>query len=157
MAFTLFFFGSWLVLTLFTIIPKKLAFTENTFVFLILLVISINWTWIIYEEFKFIESTETPMDYAAFLMFRSIIIPIVIITQLNISALARSRTLSLWTIVLSTACLLLFTFFSLHFGMIKYVNWNIAYDALYYLALHGIAYVTLKIFQTIQMNEVNDL
>lgn len=154
MAFTLFFFGSWLMLTLFTIIPKKLSITENTFVFLIILVISINWTWVIYEEFKFIVSTETPIDYTAFLTFRSIIIPIVLITQLNISAQARSRTL---TIVLSTAFLLLFTYLSLHFEVVKYVNWNMAYDALYYLALHGIAYSTLKIFQNIQTNEVNNL
>jgi hypothetical protein len=157
MAFTLFFFASWLMLTLFAVIPKKLSLTENTFVFLIILVISINWTWVIYEEFKFIESTEIPIDYTAFLMFRSIIIPTVIITQMNIAAHYPSRTISLLTIVLSTATLLLLQYFSLQFEMVQYANWNMAYDALYYLTLHGIAYSTLKIFKKISTKEVNYL
>lgn len=157
MAFTLFFFTSWLIVTLFTIIPKKLSLTENTFVFLMILVISINWTWVIYEEFKFIESTEIPMDYTAFLMFRTLIIPTLIITQLNVSLQAPSRTISLLTIGSSTTALLLFTYFSLQFEMIQYIDWNMTYDALYYLSLHGIAYSTQKLFKKIPANEVNYL
>ncbi|UOR13735.1 hypothetical protein [Halobacillus amylolyticus] len=154
MAFAVFFFTSWLVLALFLAIPKKLSIIENTFVFLIILVISINWTWIIYEEMKLIKSTKDAMDYTAFLLFRSIIIPMILVTQLNLLCRANTFAKSLLNVSTSLAILLLLTFFSTFFNMTNYIKWNIGYDAIYYLSLHVIAYFSLKFFRKSAQSEV---
>ncbi|UOQ92125.1 hypothetical protein MUO14_16720 [Halobacillus shinanisalinarum] len=154
MAFAVFFFASWLVLTLFLVIPKKLSIIENTFVFLIILVISINWTWIIYEEIKLIKSTEETMEYTAFLLFRSVIIPMILVTQLNLLCRANKFTKSLLILSTSLAILLLLTFLSTFFNMANYIKWNIGYDAIYYLSLHVIAYYSLKFFRKSAQSEV---
>ncbi|WP_026702751.1 hypothetical protein [Salibacterium aidingense] len=78
MAFAVFFLASRLLNTLFIRMEKTLSLTENTFVFMIILVININWDWIVYEEMDRVNITEDGLNYTAFLLFRSIIIPMVL-------------------------------------------------------------------------------
>ncbi|UOQ92586.1 hypothetical protein MUO14_19380 [Halobacillus shinanisalinarum] len=155
MGFAVFFFIAWLITALFFVIQKKLSITENTFVFMLILVISINWTWIIYEGFKFIKITEQPMDYTAFLFFRSVIIPVLLIMQLNMIHKSKTFASSALITMTSIVILLLITGLSNYFDLTKYVKWNIGYDALYFSALHFIAYYSHQIFRKITHREVS--
>ncbi|WP_101846240.1 hypothetical protein [Halobacillus sp. Marseille-P3879] len=154
MTFAIFFFASWLITALFLIIPKKLSTIENTFVFMIILIISINWSWIIYEEFKLVNLTEEPMEYAAFLLSRSIIIPFVFITQLNLVYAVTSVTRVVLTILMSFSFLLLMSLLSQIFKITEFTNWNLGYDALYYIFLYLVSYASLLIFRKLELSEV---
>ncbi|UOR13357.1 hypothetical protein [Halobacillus amylolyticus] len=155
MGFAVFFFVAWLITALFFVTQKKLSITENTFVFMFILVISINWTWIIYEGLKYIKITEQPMNYTAFLFFRSLIIPMLLVMQLNMIHKTKTFARSVLIAMVSIGILLLLTGLSLYFDLTKYVKWNIGYDILYFSALHLIAYYSHQIFRKITYREVS--
>ncbi|HYK73133.1 MAG TPA: hypothetical protein VEV44_08430, partial [Pseudoneobacillus sp.] len=84
MGFVVYFFVAWLVISIFTIIKKRLSIVENTLVFLIILILSINFSWIVNEELKLVTISKKGLDYTAFLLNRSIIIPIMIVIHVNL-------------------------------------------------------------------------
>ncbi|MFC7062081.1 hypothetical protein [Halobacillus seohaensis] len=155
MGFTLFFFVAWLIVAVFIIIKETLSITENTFVFLIILIININWSWIMYEELKLVKVTESPIDYTAFLLFRSIIIPMVIVVQLNLIERTKIFAKKFLVSIGSLSLLLLLTAANVFLDITSWVNWNLAYDALYFVVLHIIAVYLTKFYRKTSSSEVN--
>ncbi|WP_079526623.1 hypothetical protein [Halobacillus hunanensis] len=155
MGFAVFFFIAWLITAIFFAIQKKLSLIENTFIFMLILVISINWSWIIYEGFKFIKITKEPMNYTAFLFFRSVIIPMLLVLQLNL--VHQSKTFGSAALItsLSVATLLLLDGLSFYLNITTYKNWHIFYDFLYFAGLHAIAYYLLWLFRKVSYRGVN--
>ncbi|SDI81399.1 hypothetical protein [Alteribacillus bidgolensis] len=151
MAFTIFFFAAWLTLALFAVMRKRLSLIENTFVFMVIFVININWAWIIFEETNFVKLTTEGMDYTAFLLFRSIIIPMILVIQLNLIPKFNTALV----IITSVIILLFLTYLSTFFHVTDYTKWNLGYDALYYIFLHVISYYSLQLFRKTANNEVN--
>ncbi|RSL30453.1 hypothetical protein D7Z54_26170 [Salibacterium salarium] len=152
MAFAVFFFAAWFISTAFILMPKKLSIIENTFVFIVILVVSINWGWIVYEGMELIKLTEQAMNYTAFLLLRSIIIPMILVTQLNLI----HKSNSMFVIIVSLIILLFFSSLSSIFNITDYVKWNLGYDAIYYLMLHVIAYSSLLLIRKVAKNEVTN-
>lgn len=144
MGFAVFFFIIWLTSAIFFIMQKQLSIVENTFVYLIILIVNLNWIWIIFEELKFINITDVAIDYTAFVLNRSITIPLIFVLHLNF--LQKSSTFA--RIVLTTAAslsiLVFLTGLSTYFNITNYVKWNLGFDILYFLALHLIAFYTLQ-------------
>ncbi|WP_406945226.1 hypothetical protein ACJA3J_21465 [Halobacillus sp. SY10] len=136
MAFTVFFVCAWLIISVFTIIPKRLTLIENTFIFLTTSVININWTWIINEELKYVKITEDPSNYAGFLIFRSIIIPTLLMVQLNLYNPSSSPVKKALILIASVLCLVLLTILSRVLDVSDYKDWNLGFDAIYYVSLH---------------------
>ncbi|MBT2698423.1 hypothetical protein J7E79_13480 [Bacillus sp. ISL-40] len=154
MGFAVFFFAAWLILAVFSVIERKLPLLENTFIYLVMLIININWTWIIYEELKFIERTNEPISYTAFILYRSIIIPMILVTQLNLFYSSKNIMKSSMVVLGSIATWLLLSILSRHFNISNYSRWNMGYDILYILVLHGLTYYFHKFFQRFTNNEV---
>ncbi|CDQ18406.1 hypothetical protein SAMN05192559_101980 [Halobacillus karajensis] len=157
MAFTTFLFSAWLIISLFIILPKRLNLIENSFIFLTIGVISINWSWIIYEELKFGKITENPADYAGFLIFRSIIIPTLIMFQLNRYGSSSFNKKMTFVISISTIGLILLTLLSRVFDVTTYKQWHLIFDVLYYLGLHIIALVVLICLRKAPSSEVKQI
>ncbi|WEG14708.1 hypothetical protein PU629_10315 [Pullulanibacillus sp. KACC 23026] len=153
MGIAVFFFMTWLVCTLFAIIQKKLSIVENTFIFLFLLVININFSWIIAEEMKRIKLPTNGMDYTAYLLNRSVIIPILGLILLNIaSCKIYSKTLITFAVVLGVSfCSGLI---SEYFKITHYTRWDLRYDLLYYFVLYLVTYYVYKWFKKVSYNEV---
>lgn len=84
MGFVVFFFVAWLVVSIFSLIKKKLSIIENTFVFLIILILSINFSWIVIEEWKLISLSKKGFEYTGYLLNRSVILPMLILIQINL-------------------------------------------------------------------------
>ncbi|WP_163529315.1 hypothetical protein [Halobacillus ihumii] len=155
MAFAVFFFAAWLLAAIFFVMPKKLTLIENLFVILLILLININWTWIIYEGLKFIKITKDPMLYTSFLLYRSVITPVLLIMQLNWVHQSASQKQSILVMMASIITLALFTGLSLLFDMTSYVKWNIGYDILYFAVLHFIAYYAHYFYRKVSYGEVD--
>ncbi|WP_156791486.1 hypothetical protein [Bacillus sp. SG-1] len=140
MGFTVFFFLSWLVISVFSVISSTKYIVENTFTYLITLTISINYSWIIIEEMKLISLTQKGLPYTAYLLNRSIILPLVVL--ISIHYLIRAETFAKKLAVMTAAVLLLvaMSFISQTLGILTYKGWNLGFDGLYYFILLMIAF-----------------
>jgi len=154
MEFAFYFFISWLIVIIFAVMKKTLSLLENTFVYLLILIVSINWTWIIYEEMKLVELSKQVLDYTAFLINRSIAVPLIVVVALNIIRRVNSLGKRILTVLLSVALLVILAVIGRFSGITEYTNWNFDYDTLYFLSLHIVAYLALKVFQRTKRSEV---
>ncbi|AKO91029.1 hypothetical protein BEH_02170 [Priestia filamentosa] len=153
MGFSFFVFLSFLSITLFVTMRKSLSIVENTFVYLLVLIININATWIINEEFKLIVVTEETASYVGFLLERSLIIPILFVITFNYFY----RNITPRAIMITGFILLIFTLllrkFSNMLNIYHYRQWNLFYEALYILGLLLIIFVLHKGFRRLMRKE----
>ncbi|WP_085522514.1 hypothetical protein [Tuberibacillus sp. Marseille-P3662] len=155
MGFAVFCLASWLIIVIFALIPKKFSIVENTFVFLILLILTINVSWIVFEEMSLIKETQEGMKHVSFLLNRSVIIPMTLITQLNLVYRTKTFTGSLLTMMASLVFLLIMRGFSLYFNIITYVKWNFGYDVIYLIVMYVITFFALYLFRKLTHGEVD--
>ncbi|WP_123043008.1 hypothetical protein [Cohnella candidum] len=146
MGFTILFLVAWLLVVIALTMNKKLTLAENTFVFLLILVLNINWSWIAFEEMNLVGISQQPLQNTAFLINRSITIPVVILIAMNLMRRARSIGSQLLTAVLSVVLLEAITATARYYGIVKFIRWNYGYDVVYYLVLLAIAYLLLSAF-----------
>ncbi len=136
---------------------KKLSIVDSTFIYLLILVITINVSWIVIEELKLIKVTKEAMNYTAFILTRSVITPMILVVQLNLIHKYKMKSRSFWITVASIAILLLLRVLSIQFDILTYQNWNLGFDAIYFLILHLVAFYSHQFFQKLSYREVNEL
>lgn len=156
MGFVLIVFLAWLVLMLFTSMNKKLTFIENTFVYLVVLVININFTWIVYEELNMAKISQQILDNSAFLIHRSITLPLTVAITLNLFRTAPSFGSKIFKTILSVLFLVLAVVIALYFDIVDYRKWNIGYEIIYLFLLHLLVQSLLKYFGQLKTRGVNE-
>ncbi|MBG9810437.1 hypothetical protein [Priestia endophytica] len=153
MGLSSFVFLSFLVITLFVTMRKSLSVVENTFVYLLVLIININATWIINEELKLVDVTEKTAPYVGFLLERSLIIPMFFVIVFNYFY----RNITPRAIMLTGFIFLIFTLllrkFSNMLNIYQYKQWNLFYEALYILGLLLITFILHKGFRNLIRKE----
>lgn len=155
MGFVVYFFVAWLVISIFTIIKKRLSIVENTLVFLIILILSINFSWIVNEELKLVTISKKGLDYTAFLLNRSIIIPIMIVIHVNLLKWCRTLVMKTVVILSTIAVLTSLSIFNNLMNMSKYSNWNFGFDAIFFMLLCFIAIFSYKLYAKVTLNAVD--
>ncbi|RYG72512.1 hypothetical protein EU245_09920 [Lentibacillus lipolyticus] len=155
MAFSIFFFLAWLFVSIFTVMQKRLTLVENTFVFLIILVVSINFSWIIGDELKWITIKKEALPYTAYLLNRSIIIPVLLLIQLNISMARDSIGWKIITILSTVVVLTGANYLLTVLNVATYKNWNPGFDAIYFIFLSLVAFLFYKIIENASEKVVN--
>ncbi|MCM3394521.1 hypothetical protein [Cytobacillus oceanisediminis] len=156
MGFVLIVFLAWLVLMLFTSMNKNLTFIENTFVYLVALVININFTWIVYEELNMAKISQQILDNSAFLIHRSITLPLTVAITLNLFRTAPSFGSKILKTILSVLFLVLAVVIALYFDIVDYRKWNIGYEIIYLFLLHLVVQSLLKYFGQLKTKGVNE-
>jgi hypothetical protein len=147
MGFSTIFLISWLTCACLIVIKKRLTIIENTVIYLIVLIISINFSWIIIEELNLIQITKNPIDYTAYILNRSVIIPGVLVLQLNLFQLSESVINKCLVIVSSLGSLLIISFYQTYFNILEFKHWNFFYELLYLLVLHVLVLFFYKLFK----------
>ncbi len=147
MELAVFFFLSWLGISIFTVIKKELNIVQNTFIFLIILIISINFSWIINDELKLISVQEKWIPYTAYLFNRNIIIPILIVLHLNLFIKNRSLTMKAIILISSVLILLIISFISIRLNIAEFKKWTFWFEGIYYLCLNLIALFSITLFK----------
>ncbi|UII56785.1 hypothetical protein LS684_04775 [Cytobacillus spongiae] len=155
MAFVIFFFISWFVIALFAVTKKSLSLSANTFVFLVVLIFSVNFTWIIVDEFEWVTVAEKALPYTAYLLTRTIIVPFVLLLHVNFYNNAGNTSKKVIVILAAVISLLFVSVLSRSLGITEYMEWNYGYSALYYLFLNGVAILTSKLYKWLSRNEVS--
>ncbi|EFV76765.1 MULTISPECIES: hypothetical protein [Cytobacillus] len=156
MGFVLIVFLAWLMLMLFTSMNKNLTFIENTFVYLVALVININFTWIVYEELNMAKISQQILDNSAFLIHRSITLPLTVAITLNLFRTAPSFGSKIFKTILSVLFLVLAVVIALYFDIVDYRKWNIGYEIIYLFLLHLVVQSLLKYFGQLKTKGVNE-
>ncbi|MFS0880188.1 hypothetical protein [Metabacillus niabensis] len=154
MGFATIFLVSWLITVIFFVMKKEFSFLENSFVILFVLIININWSWMIYEEWKLLEISAKPLNHTAFIITRSLTIPLIIATAMNYIRPANSFGKSLLIMLVSTFILVLLSILSRYFHITKPIKWNLLYDILYFFSLQLITYFFLNYFKQHKQTEV---
>ncbi|WP_160725969.1 hypothetical protein [Bacillus sp. USDA818B3_A] len=153
MGFAFYFLVAWLITVIFTLMKKKLSFVENSFVFLLILIISINFSWIVSYELKLVKLSTQPLDYTAFMINRSIGIPFIVVVALNLIKSVNSAGKSLLIAAGSILFLVVLVKLGTNFDITNRDRWNIIYDFIYFSALHLIAFYALKFYQRLKLSE----
>ncbi|WP_226617610.1 hypothetical protein [Cytobacillus firmus] len=156
MGFVLLVFLAWLVLVLFTSMNKKLTFIENTFVYLSAMVIHINYTWIVYEELNMADISQQILNNSAFLIHRSITLPITLAITLNLIRTGDSLGSKFIKAAVSIAFLVSAVMIARYFGIVDYKKWNIGYEIIYLFLLHLVVQFLLKYFGQLKTRGVNE-
>lgn len=156
MGFVLLVFLAWLVLVLFTSLNKKLTFMENTFVYLSAMVIHINYTWIVYEELNVAHISQQILNNSAFLIHRSITLPITLAITLNLIRTGDSLGSKFIKVAVSVAFLVSAVMIARYFGIVDYKKWNIGYEIIYLFLLHLVVQFLLKYFGQLKTRGVNE-
>ncbi|HEY0827605.1 MAG TPA: hypothetical protein VGE40_05890, partial [Bacilli bacterium] len=84
MGFVVIFIMAWLAVFIFYSMDKSLSIIENTFVFLIILTIWINISWVVGEELKLVGFTKEGLPFAGFILYKSIVIPMIFVIMFNV-------------------------------------------------------------------------
>jgi hypothetical protein len=147
MGFVVLFSVAWIAVFVLKGMAKSLTVLENALIFLVVMTISINVSWILIDELHYIQAAQNGLKYAAYLICRSMLVPLVFVIATNYmyrfeSAAAKWLTVAIWAIVV----------LGIHaieqwFRILQYRQWNYAYDAIYVLLLEAIAYYVLKLFR----------
>ena len=154
MKFTFFFLVSWLVVSLFAVWKKNLTIADNTFVYLVMLIFNINYAWLLEGEWKLIEVTTNRLYFISYNLFWYITIPFVLLLFLNSISKRKSSLSKLLSVCVSILFLLIMTAISSHYEIISYKNWSLAYDGVYFIALHIIAVYLYKAYRKLAYREV---
>ncbi|MBT2711233.1 hypothetical protein [Bacillus sp. ISL-47] len=127
---------------------------ENTFVYLVTLVININYTWIVYEELNMAKISEQALNNSAFLLHRSITLPLVVVITLNLYRTANGFGSKFVKTFLSVLFLVISIYIARYFEVVEYKKWKMIYEVIYLFLLHFVAYYSLKYFESLQTKEV---
>lgn len=154
MEFVVFFFLTWLVISIQFVINKKIHLVESTFVFLIILIVSINFSWIIIDELFLIKVSKKMLPYLAYLLNRSIIIPILILIHLNLIIISKSPIMKYILWFSSVWIFIVISFLASNLDIIEFRKWTYWYEAIYYFCLNIIAFLAYKFIHNISRNVV---
>lgn len=156
MGFVVFFFISWLTILIFAILNKKLSVIEGTFVFLVILIVNINFSWIIIDELQLTSLTKKGLPYTGHLLNRSIVIPTITLIYVNLIYLYKTF---LERFVLFISFILLLMFISrllVTFEILEFKNWRFWYDSIYYSILLLIGILCYKGMNKVSRNVVKN-
>ncbi|MCM3214627.1 hypothetical protein M3612_08925 [Niallia taxi] len=157
MAFAVYFFIGWISIICFFVQKKKFSVVENTVLFLCVLIVNLNWTWLIYEELGFITYSHDTWNFVAYLIKRSIVIPLLVLISLNFGRTDASLLKKLTHIIVSSLVILAVTSISHYLKVTTVKDWSILYDFFYYVALHIFGHLIHKWYQTYIVEKENEV
>ncbi|MEW9110560.1 MAG: hypothetical protein AB2374_14505 [Cytobacillus gottheilii] len=155
MVLALYFLVSWLAVAVFVLMHKRLSFIQNSFIVLVILIISVNWSWVIYQELKLIKVSTDPFNNVAFMINRSIAVPFIVTIAMNI--LQGVQSFSHYIIVFASSIFILsiLAFGGIYFKVTEYINWYFSFDMLYFLMLNLIGFFVCKMVHKTESREVS--
>lgn len=121
---------TWLIIIIFSVIPKTLNIIENIIMFFLISIIELNFYTILTLNLKIVENSKDPKLFFAVLMNRSIIIPLTFLIFINVYTFLKEKFKKLGVIVVTLSFLTLMDLLPLHIGMKVYRGWTGYLDAL---------------------------
>lgn len=149
MGFVIIFAATWLAMFIVYTMYKKLSVLENAFVYLVVLTIGINIAWIIAEELKLTSITKEGILYAGYFLYRSILIPLISIILMNFVFRTHSVAIRLMYAGGALVLLLALDGIMLAYEIIRYVKWNLWFEAIEIVLLQLVTYLLLRLYRKV--------
>ncbi len=147
MGFVVMFVAAWLAVFIFYCMHERLSILENAFAFLVVLTLGINASWIVAEELKLVELTKDGLLYTGFILFRTVVLPFVVVIALNAMILAERATVALFAAAAAVASLVALNGAALHYDIVRYEKWNLGYDAITHILMLAVVYALLRLYR----------
>ncbi|UUZ83981.1 hypothetical protein LJK88_09560 [Paenibacillus sp. P26] len=144
---------TWFLLGLFFVLPGKINRLDNALLFMTVILLNCNGSWIFIEEMKTIELAKPLPDYFAFLLFRTTVIPLLVVICHNLLLSALPAGWKTGWIVLAYGLLLLMEWLAVRYKIYTYIHWHLYYSMLYYLGLQILVFLFYKGFSHITAQE----
>lgn len=156
MAFSIIFFIGWVCIATFYAMKKQFSKLENSALLFCIFILNVNWSWIIYDELKFITYSKLPLNYTAYVIHRSLIIPILVVIGINSIPRNTTMTKKVMGILISSFVLILIKMVLLRFNVVNFEKWNFIFDYLYYVLLHSLGYFVLQCYHSFVLKGVKN-
>lgn len=147
MGFIVMFVAAWIAVFVFYSMEERLSILENTFVFLVVLTLGINLSWIVAEELKWIELTKDGLLYSGFIAFRSVVIPMVFVIAMNAMLRAGRASTAIVSAAAAVGALVALNGAAVHYDIFRYERWNLGYDAISHLLMLAIVFGLLRLYR----------
>lgn len=147
MGFVVAFVATWFAVFIFYGMNKRLSVAENAFVFLVTMILGINSTWIIGEEFRWIVTTKEGVLYSGVLIYRIVLFPMVFVIVMNAVYMLRGLVGKLLSGVTALISLAVLNMAFLSYGMIRYAKWNLFCESMVTALLLLLVYALLRMFR----------
>lgn len=154
MGFVVLFAMAWLTIFTFYAMDKSLSIAENAFVYLVILTIDINISWIIEEELKLVELTKNGLSYAGYILCRSIVVPMIFVIMFNAVYNAKSTAMAIVSMGTALAIILALNGLMLAYGIFHYKHWTIFYDAIQIVLVQAASFALLWLYRRVVRGEV---
>ena len=147
--FVITFAAAWLAMFIVYGMNKKLSVLENTFVYLVVLILGINIAWIVASELKLTTITKDAVLYAGFILYRSVLTPLIYVILMNV--MFRARTVALRLLYAGGALILMLALESLMmaYEIIRYVQWSLWHEAIEAALLIAVTYWLLRLYRKV--------
>ncbi|MEH7746964.1 hypothetical protein V7659_18260 [Neobacillus drentensis] len=149
MAFSIIVYLAWLIISIFYAMKKPFSKIEISAIIFFIFIIDINRSWITNDELKYITYSKVPLNYTAYIIHRTFIIPVFIV--LGMSSIPRNSTVlkKISAILISSFVLVLIKIVLLKLDVVYFHQWNLIYDYLYYVLLHLLGYFILNCYNSL--------
>jgi len=154
MAFSIIFFIGWICITALYAMKKPYSKWENSALLFSMFIVNVNWSWIMVDELKFITYSNDGLDFSAYMIDRSVIIPFLVVIGIN--SIPRSQTIikKVAGILISSLVLIITKMILLKLGAIHFHGWNFVFSYIYYVLLHSLGYFVLYCYNTLVLKGV---
>lgn len=130
---------------IFYFFKKEFSFLENTIVFMVLAIITRNYNTIMAMVLKTIQSTVEHQLFAALLLNREVITPVLVLLFINGFLLYKVWKKRVFLFLIIIGCLQGMDVLFIHFKVIRYIKWNFyagfIVNLFYLFAGLGLAYL----------------
>ncbi|MFD2383093.1 hypothetical protein ACFSWD_18690 [Paenibacillus xanthanilyticus] len=113
------------------------------------LIIGINFTWIVAEELRYIEISRDALPYVTFMIYRTILVPLIYVILMN--AVFKARRLPRLLIAIGSAfgVALALKGLLLYFGILRYEKWSLIYDGIQIILMQVVIYTLLRLYRKV--------
>jgi hypothetical protein len=153
LALMIFISVAWATLACFTAVPK-LTKHDNAFLYLITILFLCNGSWIIIEEMQKIVLSKELADYFAYLVFRTVIIPVGIMICENLRYSGTMKHQKKLVYVFFYSVLFILEWIAVGIGVYQYKGWSSHYSILGVALLHLLIVLVWRCFRYFTRKEV---
>lgn len=143
----------WVVVGIFVFLPKTLTVKQNTFIFLFISIVMINFNLVMNFSFNFLKDTSDPVLFVTLLIYRDIIVPFIFLIFMNLYKSGKGRVGKVF--VFTTFLLGLFYINQVGevFQLYEYKRWNRLLDFGFLLGLLLLSIGVSNLFQALCKKE----
>jgi hypothetical protein len=142
---------AWIIVTLYVTFPRRIRNRESVVLLSVVLVLNISATWILVEEMKWLKRTDNVPEYLAFLLYRSVIIPFIVLLFLSLLLAFRTPAAKLPVVCGYGAALFCMERLMYVYKIYSYSNAMLGFLMLYYVLLLAVAYALQKWYRKAMM------